>query len=311
MALSSTTVHCPTKHVSDYTSTEHFATPLHFAQDRFGLSSHAELTPFPAGTGTMIEAFHRDKIDVGVGLTESWVAGMARDHARSHDARKKEWQRFHIASSYVESPLRWALSTGVNRSDVTSVEKLQHSNVGVSRLGSGSHIMSMVLADQMKWFDPSGGPPFQIVVCGPFKELRDAVNRKSADFFMWEHYTSKRFWENGELKCIGEIPTPWNGWHIAVKGSTADPRVDEVLYPALRKGLELFKSDKVEALDFIVENMEYSREDAEAWYNEVVFPSDFGKANHTGIEEAIKSLRTAGFIQSGEVALEDFTCADS
>ncbi|KAL9080624.1 MAG: hypothetical protein Q9159_007567 [Coniocarpon cinnabarinum] len=290
---------------------EHFATPLHFAQDRFGLSAHATLTPFPRGTGSMIEAFHRDNIDVGVGLTESWVAGMARDHARSHLPRKREWQRFHIASSYVESPLRWALTTGATRSDINGLAELQHGKAGVSRTGSGSHIMSMVLADQQKWFDPSGAPPFQICVCGPFPELRQAVNSGRADFFMWEHYTTKKYWENGELKWIGEVPTPWNGWHIAVRGSQADPRVEEVLYPALREGLQLFKNDREAAISFITANMDYARVDAEAWYDEVTYAQSLGKINGDGINAAIKSLRTAGFIQSGEVALQDLTSANA
>ena len=279
----------------------------------------------------MVEAFHRDNIDVGIGLTESWVAGMARDHARSPMASKKEWQRFHIASTYVESPLRWALSTGGKRTDINNIQDLRHKNVGVSRIGrfvtrrplscsregeltiknSGSHIMSMVLADQHRWFDPSGSPPFQIVICGPFAELRDAVTRSSADFFMWEHYTTKKFWDTGELKRIGEIPTPWNGWHIAVRGSTPDPRVQEILYPSLQKGLEWFKNEKEEVMEMLTGEMGYERPDAESWYQEVVYPGSFGSINQGGVGAAITSLRTAGFIQSEEVALSDFTAAES
>ena len=55
---------------------EHFLTPLHFAHDKYGLSSHAELIPFPRGTGTLIDAFHTRSIDVGIGLTESFIVGL-------------------------------------------------------------------------------------------------------------------------------------------------------------------------------------------------------------------------------------------
>ena len=128
---------------------------------------------------------------------------------------------------------------------------------------------------------------------------------------MWEHYTSKKFWENGELKSLGETPTPWNGWHIATRGSQPDSRVSSVLYPALKKGLDYFQNNKKAAIDFISSEMDYSEEDAEAWYDEVKYPVDFGRINTRGVEEAIKSLRTAGFIQSGEVALQDFSSAES
>lgn len=159
--------------------------------------------------------------------------------------------------------------------------------------------------------DPSGAPPFQVTVCGPFAELRKAVNDGKADAFMWEHYTTKKFWDNGELKHLGEIPTPWNGWHIATRGSQANPRVSSALYPALTKGLEHFKNDREDAIDFITSEMDYSKADAEAWYDEVSYPLSFGNINRDGISAAIQSLRTAGFIQSGEVALQDFESAES
>ena len=169
--------------------------------------------------------------------------------------------------------------------------------------------MAMVLAEQQDWFDPGGAPPFQVVVCGPFEKLREAVNGKKAEVFMWEHYTCQKYFNNGELKKLGEVTTPWNGWHVAIRGSQSDPRVKSVLYPALQQGLDHFKSDKEDAIDFITANMEYSKEDAEAWYDEVKYPSGFGEINSSGIQAAIKSLRTSGFIQSGEVVLEDFSSA--
>ena len=82
---------------------------------------------------------------------------------------------------------------------------------------------------------------------------------------MWEHYTTKKFWDNGELKLLGEIPTPWNGWHIATRGSQADPRVSSILYPTLQQGLEYFKKNTEDTIDFIVSEMDYSKQDAEAY----------------------------------------------
>ena len=63
--------------------------------------------------------------------------------------------------------------------------------------------MSIVLAQNRGWLEP-GKPAFENVVCGPFKPLREAVRSGGADFFMWEHFTTKKFWDNGELKRIGE-----------------------------------------------------------------------------------------------------------
>lgn len=163
--------------------------------------------------------------------------------------------------------------------------------------------MSTVLADQQFWLKPSSKqqpPPFEPVVCGPFADLRTAVNRSKADFFMWEHFTTKKYWDNGSLKRIGDIATPWNGWHVAVRGAEADPRLNYTLYPALARGIKYFRDEKNEAVDWICDNMEYSREDAEAWYKEVIFPNALGSSNEKGIKAAVDSLRKAGIIQSNE-----------
>lgn len=86
----------------------------------------------------MIEAFAANEIDVGIGLTEAWVAGMARDHARHMKDKpdsKEPWQTFHVDGTYVESPLRWGISTGADRADVTNVKGLKGMKVGISRMG--------------------------------------------------------------------------------------------------------------------------------------------------------------------------------
>lgn len=265
---------------------EHFATPLHFAYTQHGLSDHATLQSFPSGTGTMIEAFHNREIDVGIGLTESWIVGLSKTTDQADGA-----QPYHIVGSYTLSPLTWAISVGAN-SDIKSTEDLKGKKVGISRVGSGSHIMSSVLAQKNGW------QPFEYVVCGPFKPLRDAVNHGKADFFMWEHFTTKRWFDSGELRRVGELPTPWNAWQIAAAGEQTDPRVKEVLLPALDKGVEQFKSDKGAAVKYISENMEYSREDASEWYEGVKFasPKDMRMLNSVVIDDAVAILKTAGVL---------------
>lgn len=156
--------------------------------------------------------------------------------------------------------------------------------------------MSSVLAQQHGWLNDDGTMPFEIVVCGPFAPLREAVNTGKADFFMWEHFTTKKWFDDGTLKRVGEIPTPWNAWHMAALGSTSDPRIEKYLLPALEKGIKHFQSNKSEAVNFITENMEYSKADAEAWYEGVTFagPEDLRRLDPKGIEKTVQILETAG-----------------
>lgn len=75
---------------------EHFSTPIHFAQKHFGLD--AELRPFPSGTGHMVSALRADEIDVAIGLTEGWVAGLGKDDIVGDGG-------YRIVGTYVETPL--------------------------------------------------------------------------------------------------------------------------------------------------------------------------------------------------------------
>ena len=79
----------------------------------------------------MISSLRSHEIDIGIGLTEGWVAGLGKAHAEGEEAGYK------IVGTYVETPLCWAISTGADREDVVmgGVEGLKGSRMGVSRVG--------------------------------------------------------------------------------------------------------------------------------------------------------------------------------
>src|SRR6195952_3084401 len=118
----------------------------------------------------------------------------------------------------------WAISTGAKR-DISSIADLKNAKVGVSRIGSGSYVMSFVLADQQGWLSPLSPAPFEFTPLQTFEKLRNGVNDSTVDFFMWEHFTSKRYYDNGEIKRVGEIYTPWSSWKIVA--STKIPQDDK------------------------------------------------------------------------------------
>jgi hypothetical protein len=75
---------------------EHFSTPLYFAQQHFGLD--ATLVPFPSGTGHMVTAIRAGEIDVGIGLTEGWIAGLGKDGIEGDGG-------YRLVGTYVDTPL--------------------------------------------------------------------------------------------------------------------------------------------------------------------------------------------------------------
>ncbi|KAI1075636.1 periplasmic binding protein-like II [Whalleya microplaca] len=279
---------------------EHFSTPIYFAQKYFGLA--ATLLPFPSGTGHMITALRDGSIDVGIGLTEAWVAGLGKEDAPGDGG-------YRIVGTYVETPLCWAISTGAKRPEITSVASLKGSKIGISRLGSGSQVMGFVLADQQGWLSSSSSssPPYaDFVVLQTFDKLRAAVNDGTADFFMWEHFTSKRYYDSGEIRRVGEIYTPWSSWKIVAStkmlpngGGKADARLVD-LFGKLDQGVAYFGSHQDEAAEYIGTNLDYSEEDAREWLKTVEFAKKTEGVDLKVVQNCIGILRKAGVLVEGK-----------
>jgi len=236
----------------------------------------------------MIQSLKANEIDIGIGLTEGWVAGLGKEGEKAG---------YKIVGTYVETPLCWAISTGAKR-ELEDVSQLKGRKIGVSRIGSGSYVMGFVLADQKNWLSPSGPAPFEFLPLQTFAALRKAVNDGTADFFMWEHFTSKRYYDNGEIKRIGEIYTPWSSWKI-VAADPADKRV-EAMFEAIDKGVAYFKEHQDEAVQYISTSLDYSEEDAREWLKTVTFAEKVKGVDEGVIEKTIEILKKAGVIEGGE-----------
>ncbi|KAK5993616.1 hypothetical protein PT974_07050 [Cladobotryum mycophilum] len=275
---------------------EHFSTPLYFAQKHFGLE--AELIPFPSGTGHMITAIRAGEIDVAIGLTEGWIAGLGKEGVEGDGG-------YRLVGTYVDTPLCWAISTGAQRPEITSVESLKGGKIGVSRIGSGSYVMGFVLADQHGWLSSSSpSQPFSdTVVLNTFQNLRDAVNSGAADFFMWEHFTSKKFYDSGEIRRVGEIYTPWSSWKIVASTELTrgglDARVKD-LFGKLDKGIDHFNAHQDEAVQYISTNLEYSEADAKEWLKTVKFPAKTEGVKPEVVSNCVAILQKAGVLVQGK-----------
>ncbi|KAG4417569.1 hypothetical protein IFR04_009299 [Cadophora malorum] len=274
---------------------EHFSTPLHYAKKYFGLN--AELIPFPSGTGHMITSLRSGEIDVGIGLTEGWVAGLGKEDVEGDGG-------YRIVGTYVETPLCWAISTGAKR-DINSVADLKNGKIGVSRIGSGSYVMGFVLADQNNWLSPSSPNPFEVIPLQTFEKLRNGVNDSTADFFMWEHFTSKRYYDNGEIKRIGEIYTPWSSWKIVASTSIekGDSRL-EALFEKLDQGVKHFQEDQEESVKYISTELDYSEEDAREWLTTVEFTKRTKGVDLGVIKKTVDILKKAGVLNEKGMTAE-------
>ena len=154
--------------------------------------------------------------------------------------------------------------------------------------------MSFVLADQQRWLKDTGEHAFTIIPLETFEKLRQAVNADTADFFMWEHFTSKRYFDNGEIKKIGDIYTPWSSWKIAARHS-GDERIPD-LFTKLNQGVRHFLGHTDEAVTYISSELDYSEEDAREWLKSVVFAKDVRGVSKKTVKDTIAVLSAAGCV---------------
>jgi hypothetical protein len=173
--------------------------------------------------------------------------------------------------------------------------------------------MGYVLAEDRGWLLPTVGagtssesasPYSEFVVLNTFQNLRNAVNSGDADFFMWEHFTSKRYYDSGEIRRVGEIYTPWSSWKIVASTKLAKPngevdaRVEDVL-EKLNRGIEHFNGNHEEAVRYISTELDYSEEDAREWLKTVRFPERTQGVDLRVIERTVAILRKAGMLLLG------------
>jgi ABC-type nitrate/sulfonate/bicarbonate transport system substrate-binding protein len=143
----------------------------------------------------------RDKeTDIAVILTE----GIVKDIVAGNKSK--------IVQIYVQSPLLWGIHVDA-KSNFQTIADLENKKAAISRLGSGSHLMSIVNAQNNNW--NTQNLTFEIVntIDGAVKALQN----KTADYFMWEQFMTKPLVDNGTFRKISSCPTPWPCFVIAVR----------------------------------------------------------------------------------------------
>jgi len=165
--------------------------------------------------------------------------------------------------------------------------------------------MGFVLADQQGWLSSPVTPPFEVIPLQTFDKLRAAVNDSSADFFMWEHFTSKKYYDNGEIKKVGEIYTPWSSWKIVARtGIEGDQRLEE-MFEKIDRGVRYFEGNKEESIRYISGKLDYSVQDAREWLKTVRFAKSTKGVDVKVIEKTVEVLRKAGVIGEGGMKAEE------
>lgn len=155
--------------------------------------------------------------------------------------------------------------------------------------------MPFVLAIQKGWTKK-----FEFEIQDNFKNLRAGVNHdegvKPTDAFMWELFTSKKYYDNGEIKNIGKIYTPWPSWVVTASTDVIKSNKTELanFLKSVDEGIDYFNNNHEEAVNYISTNLDYSAEDARAWLKTVEFVKNSEGVNPEVVSKTIDILKSAG-----------------
>lgn len=164
------------------------------------------------GTGQMCNGLRSGDIDIAVILTE----GIVKDIISGNPSK--------IIQTYTQSPLIWGIHTS-NNSNFKTINDIKGTRAAISRYGSGSHLMAYVNAKNNGW-DLQSDLNFSVV-----KNLEGAIKGLSngeADYFMWERFTTKPYVDDGTFRHIGNCPSPWPCFVIAVRQEFLNQNEDDV-----------------------------------------------------------------------------------
>jgi len=234
---------------------EHFNMPWHLSIENNEFQKQGiDLIwkDFAGGTGAMCKSLRNGEIDVAVLLTE----GIIKDIIDGNESK--------IVQTYVNSPLLWAVHVGAE-SKYQSIDDLKGKTAAISRYGSGSHLLSIVHAKNHHWDIES----LKFKVVGNLLGGIDAITNESADYFLWEHFTTKPLVDNGTFRRLENCPSPWPCFVITVRDEVLEKHPNEIksLLQVINNRLKKFSTfaKKERYINLFAQKYNLEIEDVKNW----------------------------------------------
>jgi len=181
---------------------EHFNLPWHLAIEEGAFKDRGidlRWTDVPEGTGRMCKMLQNGETDLAIILTE----GIVKSITEGNPAK--------IVQEYIASPLQWGIHVGA-KSKYKTISDLENTKAAISRFGSGSHLTAYINAQNQGWDINT----LQFEIINNLDGAVRALTKGTADYFMWEHFTTKPLVDDGTFRRLGHCPTPWPCFVIAV-----------------------------------------------------------------------------------------------
>lgn len=202
------------------------------------------------GTGAMCKGLRNGDIDMAVILTE----GIIKDIIAGNKSK--------IVQTFVQTPLIWGIHVAAN-SNYNTIKELKGTKAAISRYGSGSHLMAYINAQNNKW-NLDKDLDFEVI-----RNLDGAIEGLTAgkaDYFMWEKFTTKPLVDDGTFRRVGNCPSPWPCFVIAVREDFLKTNEDDVktILSIVNTTTAEFKN--IPSIDKMIANRyEQELEDVQEW----------------------------------------------
>jgi ABC-type nitrate/sulfonate/bicarbonate transport system substrate-binding protein len=184
---------------------EHFNLPWHLAieDDAFAKAGiDLQWEDVPEGTGRMSSLLREGSLDVACILTD----GIVKDIIGGNPSR--------ILQVYVSTPLLWGVHAPAGI-EADNTRQLEDATIAISRYGSGSHLMSYLLAKRHGW--ETDDINFKLI--NTLDGAVAALSENEAQLFLWERYMTQPIVDKGIFKRLETIATPWPSFVIAATNS--------------------------------------------------------------------------------------------
>jgi ABC-type nitrate/sulfonate/bicarbonate transport system substrate-binding protein len=264
--------------------TEHFNLPWNLAveQNKFAsIGVNLQWEFFPGGTGVMTAALKSGELDLAILLTEGFVS------AASNGLKAK------IVKEYITSPLGWGIFTGA-KSQFYSVYNRLPKKYAISKLGSGSHLMAMIHAEQRG----------EKITAEDLIEVRSidgatqSLAKNESQIFYWERYTTKPHVENGTLRMIGEFSAPWSSFLIVASDAALAKKREGIkkILAVINEESKSFITSPL-SITLLQQRFNMSEIDARTWLQSTEWSRDY-TVRLLGLENAKQALMKIGSVSA-------------
>ena len=207
---------------------EHFNLPWHLCIENGEFEAEnidLQWKDIPEGTGKMCQMLRDGEADMAVILTE----GIVKDIVAGNPSK--------IVQIYVQSPLMWGIHVAA-KSDFQTVKDLKDKKFAISLLCSISQLMAYVNAHEQGWETDN----LQFEIINTIDGAVEALTNGTADYFMWERFMTKPLVDKGIFRRVGDCPTPWPSFVIAVRNEflKKNPKIVENILEIINRTTEDF-----------------------------------------------------------------------